>query len=216
MKLVTALVITLVATSSTFAADLKFGVVDMAKAFTEYSKTKDAATKIKANKETAQKDLNERYSVYKNLMNEGQKLQKEANDPIVTSEVRAKKGAELQDKQKEMRALEQEISEFQQRRTMQLKQEEVQLQRGLYDEIVDIVKNKSKASGFDMVFDKSGVSMTTVPVLLYYKDATDFTDEVIVELNKNAPKEAAPAAEANKGKEDAKEKEAAKPAKKGK
>ncbi len=208
MKLVTALALTLAFTSSIFAADTKFGVVDMAKAFTEYSKTKDAATKIKANKETAQKDLNERYSVYKNLMNEAQKIQKEAGDPIVTSEVRAKKQAELQDKQKELRALEQEITEFQQRRTMQLKQEEVQLQRGLYDEIVTIVKDKSKASGFDLVFDKSGVSMTTVPVLLYSKDATDFTDEVIVELNKNAPKEAAPAPEA------AKDKESDKPAKK--
>jgi outer membrane protein len=208
MKLVTALAITLVATSTTFAADLKFGVVDMGKAFTEYAKTKDAATKIKLNKETAQKELNERYSLYKTRMNEAQKIQKEAGDPIVTAEVRAKKQGELAEKQKELRALEQEITEFQQRRTMQLKQEEVQLQRGLYDEIVTIVKDKSKASGYDLVFDKSGVSMTNVPVLIYTKDATDFTDEVIVELNKNAPKEAVAAPDA------AKEKESEKPAKK--
>ena len=196
MKLVTALALTLSITSSSFAADLKFGVVDMSKAFTEYSKTKEAAAKIKENKEKAQTDLNERYSVYKNLMNDAQKIAKESQDPIVTAAVRAKKSAELQDKQKELRALEQEISEFQQRRTMQLKQEEVQLQRGLYDEIVTIVKDKSKSVGYDFVFDKSGVGMTSVPILLYYKDATDFTDEVIVELNKNAA--AAPKADAPK------------------
>jgi outer membrane protein len=186
MKLVLALALTLAVSSSVVAADLKFGVVDMSKAFTEFSKTKDAAEKIKKLKEDAQKDLNERYSVYKNLMSDAQKISKESQDPIVTSSVRAKKTAELQDKQKELRALEQEISEFQQRRTMQLKQEEVQLQRGLYDEIVTIVKDKAKATSYDFVFDKSGISMTSVPVLLYYKDATDFTDEVIVELNKNA------------------------------
>jgi hypothetical protein len=35
-------------------------------------------------------------------------------------------------------------------------------------------------------------------VLLYYKDAVDFTDEVVVELNKNAGSAAAPAVDAKK------------------
>ena len=50
-----------------------------------------------------------------------------------------------------------------------------------------MVKDKAKADGYDFVFDKSGISLTTVPVLLYYKDAVDFTDQVVVELNKDAP-----------------------------
>ena len=35
--------------------------------------------------------------------------------------------------------------------------------------------------------------MSTVPVLLFYKDAVDFTDEVVVELNKDAGSSPAPA-----------------------
>lgn len=186
MRLFSSLLALFVA-SSISAADLKVGVVDMTKAFTEYYKTKDASSKMKGNKDKAMSEMNERFATYKNLLNEVQKKQKEAQDPILTQEGRAKAGAEFQDKLKEARALEQEINEFQQRRSMQLKQEEMQLQKGLYDEIVAVVKDKSKSSGYDLVFDKSGVSMTTVPVLLYYKDATEFTDEVIVELNKNAP-----------------------------
>lgn len=186
MRFLSSLIVLLVA-SSVSAADLKVGVVDMTKAFTEYYKTKDASSKMKGNKDKAMSEMNERFATYKNLLNEVQKKQKEAQDPILTQEGRAKAGAEFQDKLKEARALEQEINEFQQRRSMQLKQEEMQLQKGLYDEIVAVVKDKSKSSGYDLVFDKSGVSMTTVPVLLYYKDATEFTDEVIVELNKNAP-----------------------------
>jgi outer membrane protein len=185
------------------AADIKFAVVDMAKAFTEYHKTKEAASTVKENKDKAQKDLNERYSVYRNLMSDAQKLVQKAQDPLLNAEAKAKTQAEVGDKQKELRALEQEITEFQQRRTMQLKQEEVGLTRGLYDEIVTIVKDKSKSSGYDLVFDKSGASMSTIPVLLYYKDATDFTDEVIVELNKNAPAPKAATAEKDK-KEEAK------------
>ena len=168
------------------AADLKFGVVDMAKAFTEFHKTKEASEKFKQNVDKATQEVNERWAVYKNMLGDIQKLQKQSTDPILTADERNKRGAELQEKAKEIRALEQEIGEFQNRRQGQLKQEDVQIRKGLYEEILVVVRDKAKADGYDFVFDKSGVSLSTVPVLLYYKDAVDFTDEVVVELNKNA------------------------------
>lgn len=179
-----ALLISSLTTAS--AADIKFGVVDMQKAFADFHKTKDASGKFKENVDKAQREVNERWSVYKNLLGEIQKLQKEAQDPIVNNETRGKKGAELQEKAKELRALEQEIGEFQNRRQGQLKQEDLQIRKGLYDEILAVVKEKAKTEAYDFVFDKSGVSLSTVPVLLYYKDAVDFTDQIVVELNKNA------------------------------
>lgn len=187
MKKLVLIVSALCSLSALPAADLKFGVVDMQKAFADFYKTKDASGKFKDNVDKAQREVNERWSVYKNLLGEIQKLQKETQDPIVNNETRAKKGAELQDKAKELRALEQEIGEFQNRRQGQLKQEDLQIRKGLYDEIIAVVKDKAKADGYDFVFDKSGISLTTVPVLLYYKDAVDFTDQVVVELNKDAP-----------------------------
>jgi outer membrane protein len=180
-----ALLISSLTTAS--AADIKFGVVDMQKAFADFHKTKDASGKFKENVDKAQREVNERWSVYKNLLGEIQKLQKEAQDPIVNNETRGKKGAELQEKAKELRALEQEIGEFQNRRQGQLKQEDLQIRKGLYDEILAVVKEKAKTEAYDFVFDKSGVSLSTVPVLLYYKDAVDFTDQIVVELNKDAP-----------------------------
>ena len=188
----------LITALSTQAADLKFGVIDMAKAFSEFYKTKEASEKFKVNVEKATQEVNERWSVYKNMLGDIQKLQKQAQDPILTGEERAKRGAELQEKVKEVRALEQEIGEFQNRRQGQLKQEDVQIRKGLYEEILVVVKDKAKADGYDFAFDKSGVSLSTVPVLLYYKDAVDFTDGVVVELNKNAGSAAAPAADAKK------------------
>jgi len=169
------------------AADLKFGVVDMVKAFTEFYKTKDASAKIKANKDKAMAEMNERYATYKSLTTEALKKGKEAQDPILTESARNSAKAQYEDKVKEVNNLTQENDEFQRRRSMQLRQEEMELQKGIYEEIVAVVKDKSKSGGYDMVFDKSGVSMNTVPVLIYFKDAVDFTDEVIVELNKNAP-----------------------------
>ncbi len=168
------------------AADLKFGVVDMAKAFAEYHKTKDASAKFKENVDKATQEVNDRWTVYKNMLGDIQKLQKQAQDPILTGDERAKRGAELQEKVKEVRALEQEIGEFQNRRQGQLKQEDAQIRKGLYEEILEVVKTKAASDSYDFVFDKSGMSLSTVPVLLYYKDAVDFTDEVVVEMNKGA------------------------------
>ncbi len=178
---------------STQAADLKFGVIDMSKAFSEFHKTKEAAEKFKGNLDKAQKEMNDRWSVYKNLMTDMQKLKKEASDPIMTGEARQKKAVEFEEKGKELRSLEQEIGEAQNRRSSQLKQEDMSIRKGIYDEILVVVREKSKTEGYDFVFDNSGMSLSTVPVLIYYKDAVDITDQVIVELNKAAPA-AAPAA----------------------
>jgi outer membrane protein len=189
------LAFSLIGLVSSHAADLKFGVVDMSKAFSEFFKTKEAAEKFKGNLDKAQKEMNDRWSVYKNLMTDMQKLKKEAGDPIMSPDARQKKAIEFEEKAKELRALEQEIGEAQNRRSSQLKQEDMSIRKGIYDEIIVVVKDKSKAEGYDFVFDKSGMSLSTVPVLIYYKDAVDITDQIVVELNKTAPA-ATPAATA--------------------
>ncbi|GAA5144168.1 hypothetical protein GCM10023213_33730 [Prosthecobacter algae] len=191
------LTLAFLATSLTLAsaADLKFGVVDMSKAFSEFHKTKEAAEKFKSNVDKAQKEMNDRWAVYKNLMTDMQKLKKEASDPIMTQDARTKKAASFDEKAKELRTLEQEIGEQQNRRSSQLKQEDVQIRRGIYDEILVVVRDKAKTEGYDFIFDKSGMSLSTVPVLIYYKDAVDVTDQIVVELNKNAPAASAAPAE---------------------
>ncbi|MFC5456675.1 OmpH family outer membrane protein [Prosthecobacter fluviatilis] len=171
------------------AADLKIGVIDMSKVFQEYHKTKTAADKYKTNYEKAAQEMTEFQNTYKNLTAEAQKLQKMAQDPIITPEQRAKYGAELGEKVKEIRALEMEMQEFADRRQQQLKQEDMQIRKGLYEEILVVVRARSKEDAYDFVFDKTGVSLSTVPIILHVREgaATDLTDQLIVELNKNAP-----------------------------
>ena len=82
-----------------------------------------------------------------------------------------------------------EMQEFADRRQQQLKQEDMQIRKGLYEEILVVVRDRSKADAYDMVFDKTGVSLSTVPIILHVREgfATDLTDQLIVELNKDAP-----------------------------
>lgn len=171
------------------AADLKIGVIDMSKVFQEFHKTKSAAEKYKGNYEKAAQEMQERQTVYKNLANEAQKLQKMAQDPIITPDQRNKHAAELGEKVKEIRSMEMEMQEFAERRQNQLKQEDMQIRKGLYEEILVVVRARSKEDGYDIVFDKTGVSLSTVPIILHVKEgaAADLTDQLIVELNKDAP-----------------------------
>jgi len=184
-------VLALAALSGAGAADLKFGVVDMSKAFSEFHKTKEAADKFKSNVDKAQKEMNDRWSGYKTLMDGMQKLKKEISDPISSPEIRSKKAVEFEDKAKQLRELEQEISEAQNRRTSQLKQEDVEIRRGIYDEILAAVREKARAEGFDFVCDRAGMRISKVHVLLYYKYATDITDIVVEEHNKKPAAEPA-------------------------
>ena len=61
--------------------------------------------------------------------------------------------------------------------------------KGILEEIRKLVEEKAKVENFDYVFDKSGMSTSQVPFLLYTKDATDMTAILLKDLNKGAPPE---------------------------
>ena len=178
-----------------FAADLKIGMVDLRKAFAEFYKAKAASARLQENVDKAKQEINERFQTYKKLMDDIQKLDKERADPVLRPEARGKKEAEFRNKAQELRSLEQDINEFKTRRQQQIDEEQRQQAKGLYDEIVKVVNDKAAASGYDLVLDKSNLGLGGVPFLVYSKTGavTDFTAEVIVELNKDAPAGAASA-----------------------
>ena len=82
--------------------------------------------------------------------------------------------------------MEREINEFRQTREQQLQQQAMRMREGIVKEITDIVMERVKTNGMDLVFDKSGMSQNFVPVVLYSKDNVDFTTEIITALNKKA------------------------------
>jgi outer membrane protein len=195
MKKICLLILAVAFTGQTFAADLKIAMVDLRRAFAEYYKAKAASTKLQENVAKAKTEINERFETYKKLMDEIQKLDKDRNDPILSPEARAKKEAEFRNKAQELRSLEQDINEFKNRRQQQIDEEQRQQAKGLYDEIVKVVNDKAAVAGYDLVLDKSNVGLGGVPFLVYSKTGAvvDFTAEVIVELNKDAPPGAADA-----------------------
>jgi len=171
---------------------LKIGTVDMQRAFKEYNKTKEAEAKINEAKNAARKEYDDRAEDYKKALDEINNLNKQLESPALSADKKTQTAKERDDKIAKIKNMEREISDFRQTRERQLQDQLMRMREGIVKEITDVVMEKVKANNLDLVFDKSGMSINGVPVLMYSHDNIDFTNDVIAVLNK--PGRAAPAA----------------------
>ncbi|RBP47427.1 periplasmic chaperone for outer membrane proteins Skp [Roseimicrobium gellanilyticum] len=195
MKYLSAILAALSLTAATHAADLKIGVVDMGRVLDEYHETAAAKNLLGQNKARMDSEMQEMLEKLKKLDGEAKQLMKEARDPVLSEQIRAKKASEFEAKANELRSLSEQLEKERRRREQQLQTEAGQQRQKIYGKVVGAVAEKAKADGYDMVFDKSSVGVTGFPVLLHAKEGVmqDFTSEVIVQLNKDAPAGAATA-----------------------
>jgi outer membrane protein len=164
---------------------LKVGTVDMNRAFKEYTKTKDSEKKINEAKDAAKKEYDDRAENYKKALEEINKLSQQLEAPALSADAKTAKAKERDEKIASLKNMEREINEFRQTRERQLQEQAMRMREGIIKEITDIIMERVKTAQFDLVFDKSGLNMNGVPVLLHSKDNMDFTTDVITALNKN-------------------------------
>src|SRR5438552_10218921 len=163
---------------------LKIGTVDMQRAFKEYTKTKDAEAKINDAKNAAKKEYDDRADSYKKALDEINNLNKQLDAPALSADAKTQKAKERDDKIANIKNMEREITEFRQTRERQLQEQALRMREGIVKEITEVVMDKVKANNMDLVFDKSGMSLNGVPVLMYSRDNTDFTTDIMSVLNK--------------------------------
>jgi outer membrane protein len=163
---------------------MKIGTVDMQRAFKEYNKTKEAEKKINDAKDSAKKEYDDRAEAYKKALDEINNLNKQLESPALSADKKTQTAKERDDKIANIKNMEREISDFRQTRERQLQEQLMRVREGIVKEITDVVMEKVKASNLDLVFDKSGMSINGVPVLMYSHDNIDFTNDIIAVLNK--------------------------------
>jgi outer membrane protein len=163
---------------------LKVGTVDMSRAFKEYNKTKDAEAKINEAKNSAKKEYDERADAYKKALDEINNLNKQLDSNALSAEAKSAKAKERDDKITNIKNMEREINDFRQTRERQLQEQALRMREGIVKEITDVVNAHVKSQHLDLVFDKSGMSLNGVPMLLFAQDNYDFTTDVVTELNK--------------------------------
>src|SRR5436309_10133098 len=181
----TMLVVTLAFPIAAFAqGTLKIGTVDMQRAFKECNKTKDAEAKINDAKNAAKKEYDDRAESYKKALDEINTLNQQLDAPALSADAKSQKAKERDEKIANIKNMEREINEFRQTRERQLQEQALRMREGIVKEITDVVMDKVKANNMDLVFDKSGMSLNGVPLLMYSRDNVDFTSDIIAVLNK--------------------------------
>ena len=177
-------VLALALPAATYAQGLKVGTVDMNRAFKEFNKTKDSEKKINEAKDSAKKEYDDRAENYKKALDEINKLNQQLDSPALSADKKASMGKERDEKIANIKNMEREINDFRQTRERQLQEQAMRMRETLVKEITDVIMDRVKSSGYDMVFDKSGQSTNFISVVMYAKESMDFTTDVITTLNK--------------------------------
>ena len=169
-------------------AQMKIGTLDMNAIFTQYHRTKDAETKLNEARAAAKTELDGRLETLKKSMDEINKINADLEKPELSKDAKDKAAKSRDEKVAEARNLDREITEFRGTRERQLQEQFVRMRKDIIDDIMKIVNNEVKNAGYDLVLDKSGMSMGQVPVVIYSRADLDFSKSIVEALNKDAGK----------------------------
>lgn len=176
------------ATVTSAQAQNKMGILDMNQIFTEFYKTKDAEQKLNEQRAAAKKEFDDRVETLKTSMEEINKLNAEVERPELSQDAKEAQMKVREEKVNEARNLDREINDFRATREQQLQEQFVRMRKDIIEDIMKVVNVKVSDAGYDLVFDKSGLSMGQVPVVVYSREDMDFSKSIIEALNESAPK----------------------------
>src|SRR2546421_4202942 len=174
----------LVLPAAGYAQGFKVGTVAMNRECKEYNKTKDREKKRNYAKDAAKKEYDDRAENYKKALDEINKLTQQLDSPALSADKKTSMAKDRDDKIANIKNMEREINEFRQTRERQLQEQAMRMRENIVKEITDVIMERVKSTGYDLVFDQTGPSMNGVNVVLYSKDTMDFTTDIITALNK--------------------------------
>jgi len=167
----------------------KIGTVDMQKLVSEYYKTDLTRESFKKYEVEIKKDNEERIEKIKILVEEARALQKQGDDKALSPEKKDEFFRKAGEKNQQATTLANDRVAWVGRKQAALSEKANVEFAKLRAEIVVAVKRIGVERDYDFILDRSGSSGAQVPILAYAKDATDLTAIVIVEINKDAPKD---------------------------
>lgn len=173
--------------AATAQAQMKIGVVDIDKVFSEYYKTKSAEDKINEARDAARKEVDARWAARLPMLEALAGLERDLNSKSVPAPVRADKTKRRDDKVVEIQNLDREVEQLNYSREMQIREQASLSRAAIVEDIMKVVNERTQAVAYDLVIDKSGSGASGVKALLASRPDMEFTDEVITALNKAQP-----------------------------
>ena len=172
--------------SAAGAAELRVATVDLDKVFTAHPKTQAAEAELKKAEEAIQGEMEKMMAEGRALEETAAKLIDAARNPMLNEEARLKKRDEAEDKKTELQEFQVRVRRTQETKLKQMREQLMKTRQGIVDELTVAVADFAKAEGYDLVLDRSGMTMNAVPMLVYSNPELDVTDTLIERLKAGA------------------------------
>jgi len=172
--------------ASGLAADFKIATVDLRKVFDSYYKTIQAS---KANSNSIverDKQINDLIGERKKREDDWKQAVDKANNMEITPEKRAQYKKDADDIALEIQIRTETISNTYTRTELARRDAMVQHVTDLTTEITNVMSAMAKKQGYTLVLDRTAVTMTGNPLVLFTSGENDLTEALIKELNSTA------------------------------
>lgn len=163
-------------------AEMKVATVDLDKVFTAHPKTQAAEAELKKAEEAVEEEMEQVAERLRALEADVTKLREAARSPMLSDEARATKRAEAEDKLTELQEAQLRARRTQETKLKQLREQLMASRQGIVDELLKEVAAFAEAEGFDLVLDRSGMTMNMVPLAVYSAPELDVTERLIERL----------------------------------
>ena len=167
------------------AAELKVATVDLDKVFSAHPRTQSAEADLKKAEETIQSEMEAMVTEGRALEESVTKLREAAKNPLLTDDARMKKRNEAEEKLTELQEFQLRVRRTQETKLKQMREQVAKTRQTIVDELMVTVTNFAKAEGYDLVLDRSGMTMNMIPFVSYANPELDVTDKLIGKLKEN-------------------------------
>jgi serine/threonine protein kinase len=161
------------------AKALRFGVINMNRAFKAWPETASAEAKINEAKGAAKKEYDAMADRYKKDLDEINGLNKQLDSSSLTAESKTAMARERDAKIAKIKNLEREINEFRTKREKELQDQATKMREEIVVKITSALKAQAEQENFNLVFDSGGQSTNYVPVVVLPPGMPDLTDGVL-------------------------------------
>lgn len=191
--------VTLCALTATAQAEIKIASVNVQELYTKFYKRFDTEVSLQKQLNEIKADIKVREDKLRGLQEELKKIQEKYDSSLSDSAV-AKLREQYQTKANELKAADQELKDFVQRREVAFRELRNTEMRLLVEEVQTAIVTVADKSGSDLVLDSGAISPQPqigigTRVFPYMKKDIDLTPEVLKQLNAGAPQGFDPDAE---------------------
>ncbi len=186
-----AALVALVLIAPSRAAESRVGLVDLKRVFDGYYKTKQADSLLKERVADSEKVLKGMVEDYQKVQEDYKKLIDSSNDQAVSADEREKRKKNAEAKLTELQELERSVRTFRSTTQTTLEEQKRRMREEILTYLKGVIASHARKGNYTHVFDSAAESRNETQILLFTTGQGDFTDDILAEINANAPAETA-------------------------